>query len=547
MKLLLLFGFVAIAFATVNNIHADTRANLHFAASNLQVFHNGEAPIIPKPVQLQAVNATACVEAWQQLADLLNSSCGNVAVLYSNDTTGVNITQVIEDQCMKLDANGHTCEQKVTAAIIKFSDRCSGPGLINIDTAARDSLNLWLTMAKIPCLQYNGEYCYIVFQSHLTAFTAQMDSGAAVTPDLLDQICIPCVNKVVNELAIWGIKEFVALSIHLKIACTKRNNSYCMPQFIAATQVQGVDTTAELDAVCNDCVRVIAYRLWIANLLLGSQSNLTQRAELQNFLAFSGFLCQQNGKNEYCYHLLQNYDSSAIGPACAAVLVSPSGCPGSECQTQIKKFSSSVGCCFGTWFNFLQFEYDYNRTQYMVDVPSGAKPSDIRFLVEDVCKVNIPLSCANQKLVVTWAVLNILSDWYTAHKTWFEDNFRQVVAYILSVDANIVVDITSTYDASKGGVIVSVAITGFNNAIVNHYAQYLKDHLQIVDDANSVLAGIKDQTPQGASQQNTIADPITVSALSVTTACADATCWACSLSTPSFSLLALLLLLAYFN
>jgi len=489
------------------------------------------------------------VEAWIQLAELLNSSCGNVLVLYSSNTTGVNVTEVIKEQCVDVDANNHTCQQKVTLAIVKFSDKCSGPGLQNIDAAAQASLNLWLTMAKIPCIQDDaGNFCYDTFQTALGSFTSQLNSGAAVTPDLLDEICIPCVNKVVNELAVWGIKEFVALSIQLKIACTKRNNTYCMPQFLAATHVNGTDTPAELDQVCNECTRVIAYRLWVGNPLLGAQGNLTQRAELQTFLELSGYLCQQNNQQDYCYLVLKSYNSSAIAPACGNLLTSQGGCPGSECQKQIQKFSNSVGCCFGTWFNLLQFSYDYNRTAYLLNFPTGITPSTIHTLVEDVCQVPIPMGCAKKKLVVTWEVLNILSDWYKSHTTWFENNFKQVVAYILSIDQNIVVHISSSYDAAKGGVIVTVEISGFNDALVQQYAKYLSDALQVTDDSNSVLAGIKDPSPQGASQQNTIADPITISAQSTETTCASTTCWACSLSTPSFSLLALLLLLlAYLN
>jgi len=551
MKLLLLLGFVVLACASTNNIHAHTRENLHLAASKLQALNSGEAPLIPtRPVGLQAVNATACIDAWVQLASVLNSSCGEVALLYSANITGVNVSQIVHDQCVVVDSNNRTCQDKVTAAIVKFSEYCSGPGLNNIDPAQAALLNLWLTMAKIPCIQNNGQYCYPIFQANLAAFSSQLDAGADLTPELLDQVCIPCVNKVVNELAIWGIKDFVALSVQLKIACTKRSGQYCMPTFINATKIGPGDLdTQKLNLVCHECTRVIAYRLWIVNLLLGSEGNQTQREELQTFLALAGFICQKNNKGDYCYNLATTYDTSPMGDACSLQLISTTGCPGSNCQKEIQKFSKTLGCCFGTWFSWLDFAYLYNRTAYEEGF-GQVSPTQLRGIVTGICLVDIPMGCAKQKLIVTWTVSNILADWYNnqANQAWFVNNFKQVIAYILSADPDTVVNVKTSYDANTGGVVVSVEITGFSDVDVNNYKQYLSDALQITDDSNSVLAGLKDQTPQGASQQNSISDPIVVSAQSVDVACVDTTCWACSLATPSFSLLALIaLLLTYFN
>jgi hypothetical protein len=285
----------------------------------------------------------------------------------------------------------------------------------------------------------------------------------------------------------------------------------------------------------------------IATNLLGSED----RGELGTFLLFQGVLCQQNNKEQYCYNLLQSYDSSQIQAPCATLALDPTSCPGSNCQKQISKFSAAMGCCFGTWFNWLEFVYVYNITKYNEAFSGGAfvpTPDQIRLMVHDLCKVDIPMSCAKKKLVVTWTVLNILADWYTKKKAEFETNFKQLVAYILSTDPDVVVDITTSYDPVKNGIVVSVEVSGFNDVLVKKYANYLGDHTQISDDANAVVAGIKDDSADGASQQASINDPIIITAQSTTLACADSTCWACSLSTPSFSLLALLfLLLAYFN
>jgi len=403
------------------------------------------------------------------------------------------------------------------------------------------SLNLWLTMAKVPCITDSNTLCYPVFRYHLDTFINECDNGTTIDASVLNGVCVTCVIKVVDALATWGIPDFVSLSAQLKIACTQRNGEYCLPVFLNATKVNGLKDNASFDLVCDDCTRVIAYRLWLANELLGASVNLTEKAELEEFLALSGFVCQKNNDNQYCYPLLSNYDFSGLA-TCEGAAVT--GCPGSQCQTELQKFKSSVGCCFGTWFSFLDFYYTYNFTGYTDAFGLVATPSVLRNLVQNLCEVPIPAGCAKQKLLVAWNVTNILESWYVAHQAWFESQFHNLVAYVLSVDPNIVVNITSEYNVAQNVIVVHVQITGFNDNDVANYAVYLSDAIQVGDDSNSVIIGIKDT---GTDPQTTaINNPITVSAQSTTVTCNDP-CWGCSV-TPSFSLLALLLfLLAYFH
>jgi len=107
------------------------------------------------------------------------------------------------------------------------------------------------------------------------------------------------------------------------------------------------------------------------------------------------------------------------------------------------------------------------------------------------------------------------------------------------------VNVTSTYDATTGTIQVKLTVSGFNDADVEAYAVYLSNGTTISNDANAVLAGIKDDT--ASDQCASVNTPVTVSAQLAGVVCTGSTCWGCSV-VPSFSLsLLLVLLLAYFQ
>jgi len=538
-KCLLFLALVAVASAFTN-----TRDELREAVLKLQSLHTQPPPrMIPAPMHLQAGNATACFEAWVQLNTLLNGTCGAITALYQPNLVGVNVAGLVNAQCVVPDQNGLTCDQKVTLAIHQFSLQCSGTGMVTMDAVTRAQLNLWLTVAKVPCLTYSNTLCFPVFRTNLDAFITALNNSVPLTPALLNTVCIPCVELVLDTLASWGIKDFVSTSSALKIACTQRNGTYCMPIFIAATQnLTNLNTTAQLDLACNDCTRLIAYRLYFANLLLGAAANMTQRADLQTYLGLAGYICQRNEINEYCAAKLSTYDYSGVALSCA--VLPPSGCPGSTCQTQLLAFKNATGCCFGTWFNYLKWYYTVNATAYLAQF-HGVTPSALQTFVSSVCQVSVPQSCATKKLKLDLKVYNILIDWYTTRKAWIEDRVHDVIAYILHIDAAIVVDIWSEYDNVNLAVIVHVSILGWTDADVDRYNLYIADIIQVSNDANSVIAGVKDDG--NGSQTATIENPITVSAQSYPV-CNTTSCNLASTLAPSFSLFLLLaLLLAYFD
>jgi hypothetical protein len=360
---------------------------------------------------------------------------------------------------------------------------------------------------------------------------------------------------VLDQLATWGLKEFVGASATLKIACVQRNGAYCLPKFLeASTTVDNFETPENRDLACHECTILVAYRLYWANVLFGG--NETERAELLKYLQFSGFICQKN-QGQYCTVILQQIDYSGLGPACLAQIASPATagttCPNSDCQRAFESIKNQAGCCLGTWMNYLRFVYMYYPADYpmKMSTPGGeivVTPDQIQDLLEDSCQVPIGPGCASRRVRLSLVINNIIQAWYLQNQVWLQEKLQELVAYVLAIDPDTVMNPSTSWDSQTNTVVYVANVVPYDENDVDQIQRAVANSLQMRDDTNSIISNIKDNAPE--TQAADFDSAITVSASSVVE-CNDPndqTCnFACGVGPSLSGLFALALLLAYFN
>eukprot|EP00456_Euglypha_rotunda_P005818 TRINITY_DN1098_c0_g2_i4.p1 TRINITY_DN1098_c0_g2~~TRINITY_DN1098_c0_g2_i4.p1 ORF type:complete len:506 (+),score=41.60 TRINITY_DN1098_c0_g2_i4:49-1518(+) len=487
------------------------------------------------------------------LSVLLDGHCGQITALYQPDLSGVNVTDQIIQHCVETDDAGKTCHERVTNAIVGISNECNGR-MGALEAAAHEALAMWLLISKVTCVKDGNTLCFPVFRNTVETFTV-IDSGAPITDDILDSVCVPCVHKVLDTLATWGVKEFVGASSTLKIACVQRNGEYCLPKFLeASTTVDNFDSPQNRDLACHECTVLVAYRLYWQNVLFGG--NETQRADLLKFLQFSGFICQQN-QGQYCTVILQQIDYSGLAPACLLQIASPATagatCPNSDCQRAFESIKSQAGCCLGTWMNYLRFVYMYYPSDYpmKMSTPSGdvvVTPDQIQDLLEDSCQVPIGPGCASRRVRLSLVINNIIQGWYLQNQAWLQDKLKELVAFVLAIDPDTVMNAVTSWDAQTNTVVYTANVVPYDEADVDQIQRAVANTLQMQDDTNSIISNIKADVPE--LQAADFDSAITVAASSVVE-CNDPTDRTCNFACgvgPSLSLVfALALLLSYFN
>jgi len=213
-------------------------------------------------------------------------------------------------------------------------------------------------------------------------------------------------------------------------------------------------TPAQLDQWCDPCVIQFVYRLAYANIGLGG--NVSDLEEEVNFLKLTQYACVKDFKNNYCLPQLSTYDFASLGGVCITGLVAqPPTCSG-DCKNAVVKAKSDLGCCFGTWFNFLEWQSVAKPAAYKLPI----SPAAVRTFVSGACQTSIPWGCAEDKIALALVISNVNWNWYQQNKAQVEEDLKNYLAYLVAVDVLAIETLVIT-QASGGQAANTTGIKGF--------------------------------------------------------------------------------------
>jgi len=218
----------------------------------------------------------------------------------------------------------------------------------------------------------------------------------------------------------------------------------------------------------------------------------------------------------------------------------------SDCSTSLRAGKSRLGCCFGTFFSFLDYQKRWEPDKYTLN---PITPYDIRRFVDGKCDVGIPWGCAAQEVSAVILLKNFNTSYYQAHKADVDAILNATFAYILAINA---VKITlmnienatpqdfghpllATGATSSEGLKATITVNPTSNDETTRVVAAL-NNANDQQSANFVLS----QLPLGAKVDPTLPlVAVTASSTTVNTSAGSSTF-------ASFSLLLLLLLVCFF-
>jgi len=167
------------------------------------------------------------------------------------------------------------------------------------------------------------------------------------------------------------------------------------------------------------------------NALLGADESSIQM-ELM-FLGFHKFMCVKDWSDRYCFPQIQQAQIalSDMGSTCGALILTNQQCS-ADCRDKIKAVKEKLGCCFGTWFSFVRFQFWTNQT-FRTEL-HGITPAAITNYVTDSCQLTIPRGCARQKLRVVLTLMGLEAAWVAAHPDYVKRAVVHYIMYLLHVD-----------------------------------------------------------------------------------------------------------------
>jgi len=213
-------------------------------------------------------------------------------------------------------------------------------------------------------------------------------------------------------------------------------------------------TPAQLDALCDPCVIQFVYRIAYTTIALGG--NESDIEDELNFVRFSQYACVKDFSNNYCLPQIQTYNFSTLANPCLPGIVANSPTCSADCNNALTKAKHDLGCCFGTWFNFLTWQYYAHPTQYLLPVA----PSVVRSFVNTTCKNSIPFGCAEDKVLLQLIISNVAWDWAQANQARVLNDLKNYLAYLLAVDILAIESITIA-QAAAGTTAHTNAYKGF--------------------------------------------------------------------------------------
>jgi len=102
----------------------------------------------------------------------------------------------------------------------------------------------------------------------------------------------------------------------------------------------------------------------------------------------------------------------------------------------------NLGCCFGTWFNFVRFGYATNATFQAELAP--LTPDAIVNYVNSTCDLTVPRGCAQQKLAVALTFLGFDAAWVAINQLAVRAAIQNYLLTLLAIGAENLVNLAIT-------------------------------------------------------------------------------------------------------
>jgi len=103
----------------------------------------------------------------------------------------------------------------------------------------------------------------------------------------------------------------------------------------------------------------------------------------------------------------------------------------------LQDIKTTLGCCFGTWFNLITWQYNFDNTKYALPFA----PDQIRGFVTATCQSTIPYGCAQQEIKLALTIAGANLAWIWANEQIVKDSFVSYLIYRLAVDSTAVQDV----------------------------------------------------------------------------------------------------------
>jgi len=259
---------------------------------------------------------------------------------------------------------------------------------------------------------------------------------------MLDAACSACTIKVLKYFEYFAPLDMLRTSIWLNLVCFQLKGKYCILTFQQATASAPTPGQApndqQLSLMCDDCTQAFVARHVVAIAFL--VGNATEVEQELNFLKLTRVMCITDLKGEYCFPKIQNANSTLrnFGDVCLPEVVKNT-CT-ADCNKEIVAVKQDLGCCFGTWYNFLVWQYQFDPTNYQLPYA----PPAIQNFVVNQCKQSIPLGCATKKVVlhIIWNNFAWGGAWYQANVDKVKNDLTNYLAFLLTVDQSFIANVT---------------------------------------------------------------------------------------------------------
>jgi len=251
---------------------------------------------------------------------------------------------------------------------------------------------------------------------------------------------------VIDALVFFGAKDVLQTAAYLDLICLQLIPlDFCYLRYVDALRVMATSGptgfTQEIAAAvwCLPCVEAFAYSYVAISYAFGGDP--TQIEEELVLIAFHKFSCVTDFHGDYCWPEIQNAQTqlSTMGTACmpGLLLQSPPNCA-AGCKQALETVQKTLGCCFGTWFNFLRWLHLAAPTNYTnlfgSSVANPPTPDQLSDLISTNCQVEIPYGCAQQKLAIVLTLLGLDQAYVLANAAAFQQAIINYLVYVLHVD-----------------------------------------------------------------------------------------------------------------
>jgi len=246
---------------------------------------------------------------------------------------------------------------------------------------------------------------------------------------------------VMRALLFFAPRDVLQMAAYLDLICLQVANEFCYTKFVDALVVmaeQGDFTDARAQIWCHPCVEAFAYR-YVATIQALVGVDAPTIAEELMFLGFRKFMCVKN-RNGYCFPQIQAAQPSfaTLGTRCGAHAYLNDTCP-ADCKETITGIKTNLGCCFGTWFNFVRFQFATNITFRQTLQP--LTPAMISDFTSSQCGVTVPSGCATEKLLVKLYLAGLNAMWVEQHQPEIKRAVINYIVFLLAVDNSSIFDL----------------------------------------------------------------------------------------------------------